>query len=113
MNTAILDQNTTTEFQTIGHGDMSNLPLQLDTIDLDSLTMVTGGAVPGGGENGGPAGERPRKPGLSLGQKILVGVGGLIGLLGGGEDVVPRPIKLPPARPPSISRPKFLLPAIS
>lgn len=112
MNTAFFEQNTRTKLQIIGHGDMSNLPPKLDTIDLDSLTMVTGGAVPGGGENGGPAGERPRKPGLSLGQKIFVGVGALIGGLTG-EDVVPRPIKLPPPKPPSISRPKFLLPAIS
>jgi hypothetical protein len=92
---------------------MSNVTLQLHTIDLDSLTTVTGGA---GGENGGPASERPREKGLSRGQKILVGGAGPIGLVGNGggpEDMAPRRIKLPPTKPPiTITQPKFdVLPA--
>lgn len=90
---------------------MNNTTFEATTIDLETLTKVTGGA---GGENGGPASERPRK-GLTKGQKIGVGIAAGVGILGGiasgggPEDVLPRRPRLgPPPKPPTtITQPKF------
>ena len=91
---------------------MSNLISQLTIIDLDSLTAVTGG---GGGVKtpGGAGGSPPKKApgkGLTIGQRIIIGGVGVIGLLGGPEDVMPRPIEIPNFKPPiTTSQPKFVV----
>jgi hypothetical protein len=91
---------------------VSNLISQLTTIDLDSLSAVTGGGggvkTPGGG--GGPAPKKAPGNRIPLGKRLIIGGVGLIGLLGGPDDVMPRPIEIPNFKPPiTTSQPKFVV----
>jgi hypothetical protein len=94
---------------------MNALDTQLSTIALDSLATVTGGA---GGENGGPASERPRtglKPWQKVGVGIAAGIGWLGGIASGGgpENVMPERSKPTNVKPPySITQPKYSLPLL-
>jgi hypothetical protein len=81
-------------------------------IAIESLELerVMGGVIPndgGGGSSGSPP-PKGKGKGLTIGQRIGITGVGLIGLLGGNNDVIPRPGEIPGIKPPhTTSQPLF------